>query len=187
MNNIIKQKINDNFIKNYKKYCEIANSFTHNTNNAKELVHITILQIMSRKDVDKIEKILDTNFFVYFVVAIKFQYLYKSSEFNKTIQKRNVEYDNNEHTKQDNDIELEDKKEIEDKINTLAQIINEDKELNWYEKKIWRLYYFPNDEGWEENKPSFRKLSKQTKINYVSLCKTVNKVNDRLKLKLNNK
>lgn len=162
----INKQIMDLVAEKYKNFIGLANSLTKNKDNSYELVHLTMLQLVERENKKTLKKVIDENqFFVYFFVCMKQQYMFKNSEYNKTVQKQNVNEPillTEEEVDEDN---IEEKVEFEAKMDVIEKIVNSEL-LSWYQRELFKLYYF-------SGKTSLRKLEKLTGINFVSIQKTI--------------
>lgn len=183
----ITEQIKSEIQSRYKNYVGLANSLTKNKENACELVHVTFMQLIDRKNKSSIKNVIKQgNFFVYFFVSMKNQFIYPLSEYNKILgHKKQNDSTNILLDECDSSEAIEEKIEHDDKINRIKEIVNSSTDLNWYQKKIFMMYWFPREMNLEVDKISFREFEKKTRINYVSLQKTVSFVTEYVKSKIN--
>lgn len=131
-----------------------------------DIANDTYLSILKIKS-DKLNDSYDKKYFRYLCFRIAKYLKFKENKYNNRIilYDNNKIFDNNEINEYDNN-----KKEI------INKILNELKNINWYEKYIFQLYYFHN--------LNFREIEEKIGINSKTAFYNVNKVRKKLEKKL---
>ena len=155
----------------YNKLYNIARNICKN-NNARELLHESLVA-MYKYPTEKLEFIKEDGKLFFFMARIMAnmyhsktsQYYYKIKRFYKfhVISHGNDSDKDISTNTYDNRIEL-----IEDELN----------KLYWYDREVFKLYYFGDNNG---KTHSFTSLSKMTGISRKSLFNTVKNVREHLK------
>lgn len=170
---------------NYKFFSSVAKGITKDRNTADDLISIIITQLYHYKKTLEIKNI---NSYIY--TMLRNEYIGKNTEYYR--QYRKTFFSDLPETistiEDDNQTEIA----IELSNRIIGYVQNSD-EINWFQKKIWLLYYqneqFKDISSLDLNevnkirKMSYRRLQEDLKINYETLCITVNEVNKKLKLK----
>lgn len=180
--------------KKYDNLLSIAFSLTHNNDMGHELLHHTLQEIMEKKIRKEALEEFRGNLFFYTYVALLNQWNSSTSTFyNKYRKKNKEEFVENDFAIEDEEYDNKENKQLD----LCVKIVNESPELDWYDRQIWMMYYFPHshlkeselkkNKNKKEKQMSFRYLQDITKINYVSLKKVIDKVNDVIKEAIKNK
>lgn len=182
----IRDEINEFITTKYKSLYEIALTLTHNKEQSVDLLH-HVLDDLLQKDDKTLERILnDYNIFIYVYVSIMNQYKSTTSTFYKQFRQNNILL--NEDVEDINEYDIE----KDEKVNEIRKYVAEN--CDWYDAKLWEAFYFytdnltPKQRSKIDNKEyrklenmSFRHLQDITKINYVSIHITIDKVNNKIK------
>jgi len=197
---MITDDIKDYINENYKGLLRCSLSFTNDINTADDLLQTVLLQILTSKSHGKLKDDFKENIFVYIYVALKNQYFSQKSFYNRTYMSKElllgtIVY-NKEITERGQVLKDDNRlKEVYEYINsTEFEDTFDSKKDHWYCKKVWEMYYKPEDEYTIEElkelelkeminirNSSYRKMQASTDIDFRSLNKTVNLVNDKIK------
>jgi len=186
-----KQEILTYIDDNYNKIHKLAVSFVGNYN-ADDLINESIITIIKRK-----APLSDIrNKFVFLFVVLKNNAFYKYSAYNKLIESTknhseitesdvyNYEQDNHNNIKYD----------IFKKLIEIADVMFENKEITWYQHKLFNLFYnyeelhdikdLTNKEINKKRKMSYRRLGDEVGIDFQSIRNSLIPVINKIKTKL---
>jgi len=208
---MIKNQVKQYIADNYSKLYNLALSITCDKNRADDLLGSVIHQLLEMKKLDGLEDAYKKNLFVYIFVVMKNQKKNPDSRYNKQFNSYKTKY----LCFQWDDEELEcqfdnynnfwkvDNAEILQKIYNYIDSEEFHNTFNlevdyFYCRTLWNMYYRPelqydvneikklNPEQIEQiRKTSFRKMGDKTNIDYRSINKTINVVNEKIKKYLN--
>lgn len=190
-----KDKINKFFSEKYKQLREVSLYFTRNSELADELLHSCLLQLLIMKDKD-LERIFNTNPFVYIYSMMSNQWINPTSNFHKNNNRGFEIIENYNYNIYNEDYD----NEIDFKCQDIKKIVDG---FEWWEKAIWNMYYTPADtyedisgltlsQTLEIRNISYRKIQKQMEekrgkngaIRHSTLAAIISRLNNKIRQQL---
>lgn len=167
-------------INNSKIYKEILQNITKQNQHFEDLWQDLMLLLLTHKNKKQYLEMYNTKQFKYFFVRIiQNQFNSFSSPFAKKYKNLKLDKDNFnlDFCIYDNDEEdVERKENLEIQMEKIEKILDE--EVCWYDKKLFEKYYF-------DEKSSYGKISKETKIPKTSVYRSVTDTFEIVKNKMN--
>lgn len=155
-------------------YDEIMNNLLNPRTDLKPEL-ISELSISFLENGEKIEQIYNQGYFkYYFINCVKNQVHSNTSSFHKNIRIQDTEIFDN-YLEMGDDTDLEDKIEVEEKLNQIQEIYNITKK-SWFEDKMWEEYFV--------NNKTYRQIEKEYGLDHCLVFHNVKKIKQKIQKQL---
>ncbi len=147
---------------------------------ADDLLHDT-LEILLEYDTEKIELIRQTGRLFFFSARVMTNLYYsKTSPFYYKYKKASVEYNDDYDTNFDKIIltDDDDNNHKEVKLKQIEEILSE---MYWYDRELFRLYYYGDNDG---KRFTYTSMAEKLRISRRSIFYTIKQVKEQIKLKI---